>query len=160
MDDDTIVASPQFDRTRVADAIRRGVRLDLHPTAAKAAVHGMPVDLDERQALDVADIALEALAKTHPNSSTWLIKANEDYRLRGETDDARWKYLLARQRRTTDSWRATALNAYVLLFMLAAVWAWHWPRWSYAIVVVVGFGGAGAFRQWLLRRDRRKAADR
>jgi hypothetical protein len=155
-----IIASPLFDRERVANAIQRGVRLNVNPVYAKAALRGMPVELTNWQAHEVADVALEALAKTHPDGKTWLIKANEDYRLRGDTDDARWKHLLARQRRTTDSWRATALNAYVLLFMLAAVWEWHWPRWSYAIVVVVGFGGAGAFRQWLLRRDQRKVGGR
>lgn len=160
MSDDRIIASPMLDRTRVADAIQRSVRLDIHPAYAKAALHGRTVELDSRQALEVADIALEALAKTHPDGKTWLVKANEDYRHRRQVDDVQWKTLLAGQRNATDRWRATALNAYVLLFGLAAIYEWHWPRWSYGVVIFVGFGGAAVFRSWLLRREQRKAAKR
>ena len=158
--DDRIVASPMLDRNRVADTIQRGVRLEIHPAYARAALRGMPVELTTRQALDVADVALEALARTQPGAKSWLIDANEGLRERSEIDNARWKLHLARQRRTTDSWRGLALNAHVLLFGAAGIWQWHWPRWVYPIVVGVGFGGGAVLRSWLLRRDQRKAAGR
>lgn len=158
--DDRVVAPQMLDRGRVADAIQRGVRLELDPVYAKAALHGMPVELTHQQALDVADVALEALAKTHPGAKSWLIEANRGLRERGENERIRWGIQLARQRRTTDNWRATAMRGYVLLLGSAGIWQWHWPRWAYLVVVALGFGAGAVLRSWLLRRDRRKAAGR
>lgn len=161
MSDDTIVPSPLLDRDRVAAAIRRGVRLDLHPVTAKAAAHGMPVELTEQQSLQVADAALAALVAAHPiDGRTWLIEANKDWQRRNTDDALRHRALLAGQCAATDRWRATAMNAYAWLFGFAGVWQWHWPRWSYLVVVATGLGAAMGLRRWLLRRDRRKAGAR
>lgn len=160
MADDRIIAIPLLDRTRVANAIRRGVRLEINPVYAKAAIHGMPVELTEEQALDVADIALEALAKTHPDGKTWLINANRDLRFRNEAADAYWAAQYARQCRRSDGWRALALNAYVMLLGFASYWQLHWPTWARVAVVLGALGGTVALRYRLLRRDQRKAAER
>lgn len=159
MSDDRINASPMLDRDRVAGAIQRGVRLTVSPVYARAALHGQPVELTHDQALEVADVALEALAKTHPDGKTWLIKANENYRFRNDIDRLHARAELARERRTADSWRGQTLNAYVILLGVAAIWEWHWPRWTYPIIIGLGFGGGAALRQWLLRRAARKAAE-
>lgn len=158
MSDDTIVPSPMLDRQRVAEAIQRGVRLEIHPTYAKAAVRGMPVELTEEQALTVADAALAALVAAHPISGrAWLIKANQDWQRRNTSDRQRYRVLLADQRATTDRWRSTAMSGYVWLLGAACVWQWHWTRWAFAVVGGLGLGAAAALRSWLMRRDKRKA---
>lgn len=161
MTDDTIVPVPLIDRDRVAEAIRRQVRLGIDAVHAKAAARGMPVELTEEQALKVADTALAALAAHHPiPGRAWLIKANQDWQRRNESDNLRFKALLAAQHAVTDRWRGAALNGYVWLLGAACVAQWHWPRWSIVAVGVLGLSAAAVLRQWLLRRDRRKAVGR
>jgi hypothetical protein len=158
--DDRIIASQMLDRDRVADTIQRGVRLEIDPVYAKAALRGMPVELTTQQALDVADVALEALAKTQPGAKSWLIDANKGLRERGHADTLHWKALLARQRRTTDTWRAAAVNGWVWMIAWGGLWQWHWSRWIVASVLVSGMAVGFGLRSWLLRRDQRKAAGR
>lgn len=160
MTDDRIIASPMLDRERVANAIQRGVRLQLDPARAKAALRGQPVELEVRQAHDIADVALEALAKTHPDGKAWLVKANEDYRKLAETDDLSWRTLLAIQRRKTDTWRASALNSYLLFAGTVIAWELHCPRWAYALIYAAALGASAALRVWLMRCEQRRAASR
>jgi hypothetical protein len=156
-----IAPSPMLDRQRVAEAIRRGVRLDLHPVIAKAATRGMTVELNEEQALAVADVTLAALVKAHPiDGKAWLIKANEDWQARNKSDELRYRALLAIQRQATDRWRGTALSGWVFLLGFACKWEWHWPFWSAYGVIVGGLVAGAGLRQWLLRSDRRKADKR
>lgn len=158
MTDDTIVPSPMLDRQRVAEAIQRRVCLEIHPIHAKAAVHGMPVELTEEQSLAVADAALAALIGAHPiNGRAWLVKANQDWQTRNHSDRQRYRVLLADQRATTDRWRSTAMNGYVWLLGAACVWQWHWSRWVLVAIGCLGLCAAGVLRWWLLRRDKRKA---
>ena len=158
MTDDTIVPSPMLDRQRVAEAIQRRVRLDVHPIHAKAAVHGQPIELTDQQALAVADTALAALVDAHPiNGRQWLIKANQDWQTRNHSDQLRYRALLAGQRAVTDRWRSTAMNGYVWLLGAACVWQWHWSRWVLVGIGCLGLCAAGVLRWWLMRRDKRKA---
>lgn len=157
---DRVVASRVLDRSRVADAVQRGVRLDIDPVYAKAALRGMPVEFTHQQAMDVADVTLEALAKTHPGAKSWLIDANKDLRSRNDADNAYWRIQLARQRRTTDTWRGAAVNGWVWMVAWGGLWQWHWSRWIVASVLVAGTAMGIAYRSWLMRRDQRKAGDR
>lgn len=158
--DDRIVASPMLDRSRVADAIQRGVRIEIDPVYAKAALRGMPVELTTQQALDVADAALEALAKTQPGAKSWLIDANKGLRERSEVSNLHWKIQLARQRHTTDTWRASSMGAWVWMVAVAGKWLWHWPDWAFWALMTAGLSAGAVLRSWLLRRDKRKAAGR
>lgn len=158
MSDDTIVPSPLLDRQRVAEAIQCRVRLEIHPTYAKAAAHGMPVELTEEQSLAVADAALAALVAAHPISGkAWLIKANEDWQRRNASDQLRWRAILARQRRAIDTWRAMALNGYVVAVTGFAAVRWHLPGRAILGLLMAGSLAGIGLRWWLLRRDKRKA---
>jgi hypothetical protein len=158
--DDRIVASPMLDRNRVADTIQRGVRLEIHPAYARAALRGMPVELTMQQALEVADVALEALAKTQPGAKSWLIDANKGLRERGHADALRWKALLAQQRSATDNWRAASMGACVWMVAVTGKWSWRWPDWSFWALMAAGLSAGAVLRLWLLRRDQRKAVER
>lgn len=158
MTDDTIVPSPMLDRQRVAEAIQRRVRLDVHPIHAKAAVHGQPIELTDQQALAVADTALAALVAAHPiNGRQWLIKANQDWQRRNTSDQLRWRGILAQQRRTLDTWRALALNGYVVAATGFAAVRWHLPGRAILGLLMAGSLAGIGLRWWLMRRDKRKA---
>ncbi|HZP54973.1 hypothetical protein [Actinocrinis sp.] len=157
MTDDTIAPSPLLDRNRVAEAITRQVRLDLDPVIARAAAKGMPVELNEEQALKVADAALAALVRAHPIAGReWLIKANQDWQWRNRSDRSRYQSLLRAQRQATDRWRGTALSGWVYLVGFAAVWQWHLSRWVGFGVIVAGLGAGTGLRVWLASRDRKR----
>jgi len=155
--DDTIAPSPMLDRTRVAEAIARQVRLDLDPVIARAAAKGMPVELGEEQALKVADVALPALVNVRPiDGREWLIKANQDWQWRNRSDRLRYRWLLRAQRQATDRWRGTALSGWVYLLGFGAVWQWHLSRWVGLGVIVAGLAAGMGLRVWLASRDRKR----
>lgn len=152
--------SPLPDRARVAEAIRRGVRLDLDPACARAAARGMAVELTEDQSLRVADTALAALAKVHANADldgrAWLVAANRDWAARYDSALLRHRALAAGMRRDLDAWRAATLTALAWMCAAACVWQFGWPRWSFAVVFPAGFAAGLALRWRLASRDRRR----
>jgi hypothetical protein len=159
MTEDLIIPVPS-DRDRVAAQIRRTVRIDLDPAIAKAAAHGMSVELTETQSLAVADAALQALVLAHPIAGRdWLVKANQDWQWMAEGTESRRRVGTALARRQVDRWRAAALGAYVWLFAACCVWQWHWPRWSYVPIVIAATGAQMGLGQWLGRRSGRGDSD-
>lgn len=156
MSDDTIVPSPLLDRDRVAESVRRRVRLDLDPAIAKAAVHGLPVELSYLQATAVADVALEALAAVHPlDGRKWLIQVNREWRDRADREKRARRVLVGLARRESRRWRSFAISSWVYFGILSGQIYLRWPRWSYLAAAVV----APALIMLAERRSARRARD-
>lgn len=136
--DDTIVPVPLLDRDRVAEAVQRRVRLHLDPVTAKAAAHGLPVELSYPQATAVADVALEALAAAHPlDGRKWLIDANREWRDRADREARKRRALVSLARRELRRWRSLAISAWVWFGILSGQIYLHWPRWSFLAAAAV-----------------------
>lgn len=154
--DDRIVPVPLLDRDRVTEAVQRRVRLDLDPVIAKAAVHGLPVELSYPQATAVADVALEALAAAHPlDGRQWLIQANQEWRDRAEREKRGRRVLVGLARRELRRWRPFAISAWVYFGILSGQIYLHWSRWSF----LAAAGVAPALIVLAERRSVRRARD-
>lgn len=149
MSDDTIAPSPLLDRDRVTEEIQSRVRLDLDPVTAKAAAHGLPVELSYPQATAVADVALEALAAVHPlDGRKWLIQANREWREIADRERRGRRVLVGLARRELRRWRSLAISAWVWFGILSGQIYLHWPRWSY-------FAAAGVAPALIVLAERR-----
>lgn len=160
MTDSTIIPSPMFDLPRVAEAIRRQVRLDLDPVYAKAAVHGMPVELTEDQSRRVAAVALAALVAAHPiDGKQWLIDANKEWVQRADQAQQRCRAGAHENRAlrwSRANWQYWLAWSWVyFLWQNRARAQWHWPVWTAFLMIPVCLGISFGIRRWTRRQIRR-----
>ena len=86
MTDDRIIASPMLDRERVANAIQRGVRLQLDPARAKFAIADAVVDVFDEHGPDDLDRYIRERAAASPEFAAEFVKAEHAAQIRALQD--------------------------------------------------------------------------